>query len=91
MHDKDYALLAEKTRYLKENPKGVEEMCKEMEIMRDKAREEGRIEGRKEGKENATKEMVLNLHRMGMAEDFIARAAQVSEEIVRKWIGLANA
>jgi conserved hypothetical protein (putative transposase or invertase) len=31
-----YSLLAEKTRYYKENPKGVVEMCKAMEEMRNK-------------------------------------------------------
>ena len=29
-----YELLAEKTRYLKENPEGVSEMCKVMEELR---------------------------------------------------------
>ncbi len=35
--DMNYPLLAERTRYLKENPKGVEEMCKAMQDMRDEA------------------------------------------------------
>lgn len=30
----NFALLAERTRYLKENPKGVGEMCRAMEDMR---------------------------------------------------------
>ena len=38
-------LLAQSTRYLKESPEGVREMCREMEIMRDKSRAEGRAEG----------------------------------------------
>lgn len=80
----NYDLMAEKTRYLKENPKGVAEMCKEMEKMRDKAREEGR----EEGMVTAKKEMVLNLYKMGMAEELIAKAAQESIELVKKWIGL---
>lgn len=32
--DMNFDLIAERTRYLKENPKGVEEMCKVMEDMR---------------------------------------------------------
>ena len=32
--DMYFDLLAEKTRYLKENPKGVNEMCKVMEDLR---------------------------------------------------------
>lgn len=32
--DMNFDLMAERTRYLKENPKGVREMCKAMEDMR---------------------------------------------------------
>ena len=32
--DMNFELMAERTRYLKENPKGVQEMCKMMEDMR---------------------------------------------------------
>lgn len=32
--DMNFELMAERTRYLKENPKGVSEMCKIMEDMR---------------------------------------------------------
>ena len=39
-------LLAEKTRYLKENPEGVSEMCKVMEELRNESYAEGREEGR---------------------------------------------
>lgn len=35
----NYELMAERTRYLKENPKGVSEMCKIMEDMRNEATE----------------------------------------------------
>lgn len=37
-----YELLAEKTRYLKENPEGVSEMCKVMEELRNESYAEGR-------------------------------------------------
>ena len=47
--DMQIDLLAQRTRYLKETPEGVSEMCKEMEKMRDKSREEGRAEGLAEG------------------------------------------
>ena len=39
--DMNYELMAERTRYLKEDPEGVRMMCKAMEDMRDNAREEG--------------------------------------------------
>lgn len=46
----NFELLAERTRYLKENPKGVQEMCKVMEDMRNESLEEGKEIGRREGK-----------------------------------------
>ena len=45
----NYELIADRTRYLKENPKGVTDMCKSMEDMRDRAWNEGRAEGKAEG------------------------------------------
>ncbi len=38
--DMNFELMAERTRYLKENPKGVEEMCKVMEDMRNESLKE---------------------------------------------------
>ena len=38
--DMNFELMAERTRYLKENPKGVSEMCKVMEDMRNETRNE---------------------------------------------------
>ena len=35
--------MAEKTRYLKENPKGVSEVCKQMEDLRNESILEGKI------------------------------------------------
>lgn len=43
--DMNFELMAERTRYLKENSKGVSEMCLIMEEMRTEALEEGRQEG----------------------------------------------
>ena len=43
--DMNYDLIASRTRYLKENPEGVTEMCKSMEDMRDKAWFDGRAQG----------------------------------------------
>ncbi len=37
--DMKFELMAERTRYLKENPKGVSEMCKVMEDMRNETTE----------------------------------------------------
>lgn len=37
----NYELMAERTRYLKENPKGVKKMCKIFQDIRNEARKEG--------------------------------------------------
>ena len=42
--DMNFKLLADRTRYLKENPKGVSEMCKVIEDMRNQERKETMIE-----------------------------------------------
>ena len=47
--DMNFELMAERTRYLKENPEGVSEMCKVIEEMRKEEREEGIKEGIKAG------------------------------------------
>lgn len=52
----NFDLLADRTRYLKENPKGVSEMCKVIEEMRKEEREEGLKEGLKEGRKEGLKE-----------------------------------
>ena len=43
--DMNFELMAERTRYLKENPEGVSEMCRVIEDMRKEEREEGIKEG----------------------------------------------
>ncbi len=39
--DMNFKLMSERTRYLKENPKGVSEMCRIMEDMRNESLKEG--------------------------------------------------
>lgn len=46
-NDMNFELLAERTRYFKENPKGVREMCKVMEDMRYETLKEGAINSAK--------------------------------------------
>ncbi|MDE7266957.1 MAG: hypothetical protein K2N89_05780, partial [Lachnospiraceae bacterium] len=45
--DMNFELMADRTRYLKENPKGVNEMCQIMEDMRNKSLKEGIQEEKK--------------------------------------------
>lgn len=42
-NDMVFPLMAEKTKYLKENPKGVSEVCKQMEDLRNESFLEGKI------------------------------------------------
>ena len=43
----NFELMAERTRYLKENPKGVSEMCKVMEDMRNQTLKDGAVNSAK--------------------------------------------
>lgn len=45
--DMNFELMAERTRYLKEDPKGVSEMCQIMEDMRNESLKEGIQEEKK--------------------------------------------
>ena len=56
--DMNFELMAEKTRYLKENPKGVQEMCRIMEDMRNESLQKGRKEGRNQAAINAANKML---------------------------------
>lgn len=58
--DMNYELMAERTRYLKENPKGVSEMCKVMEDMRNETRNE------------TLKESAINTARRMLADGILA-------------------
>ncbi|MCD8007025.1 MAG: hypothetical protein LUF29_08715 [Oscillospiraceae bacterium] len=41
--------------------------------------------------EQGKKDMAISLHESGVSEDLIAKAANVSVELVRKWLGLSVA
>ena len=58
--DMNFELMAERTRYLKENPKGVSEMCRIMEEMRNESLKEGIKEGIKEGAISTAKKMLAD-------------------------------
>lgn len=84
--DMYFDLLAEKTRYLKENPKGVSEMCKVMEDLRDESYAEGRAEGHAEGREEQAQMTAKNLYEQGLTIEQIARAIGFSMDTVEKWL-----
>ena len=64
--DMNYDLIASRTRYLKENPEGVTEMCKSMEDMRDKAWFDGRAEGKAEGMAVGSLKTLMSLVQDGL-------------------------
>ncbi len=56
--DINFKLMAERTRYLKENPEGVGQMCKVIEDMRKEEREEGIKEGMEKNARTAALRML---------------------------------
>ena len=58
--DMNFELMAERTRYLKENPEGVSEMCKIMEDLRNESLREGIKEGIKEGMRETAIRMLIS-------------------------------
>lgn len=76
--DMNFALMAERTRYLKENPKGVSDMCKVMEELR--------VESRAEGREEMAIEMAQSLYEQGVSIEQIAKACKVDVDTVRQWL-----
>ena len=59
--DMHFPLMAERTRYLKENPKGVSEMCRVMEDIREEGVIKGRIQKQTENILNLIETMGLTL------------------------------
>ena len=68
--------------YQQSLPKGVELMCHEME----KIYSEGMESGEKRGELKAKKETILSLAEMGIPVDKIAKAVNLNEKDVQKWI-----
>ena len=75
-------ILAKRMYELKETQKGVELMCHEME----KIYSEGLERGEKRGELKAKKETILSLAEMGIPVNQIAKAVNLSEKDVQKWI-----
>lgn len=78
--------LSKRVRFLKTEEGGREIMCEIME----RIREEGRKEGRKSGLLESSRKTALNLDRMGMPEETIARAVEEDVMVVRQWLKSAK-
>ena len=75
-------ILAERVRELKETPKGVEDMCREM----DEIYNEGMEIGEKRGEQKAKKETAMTLASMGMSVDKISQAVKESMDQIQQWL-----
>ncbi len=80
--DMNFPILAEKTRYLKENPRGVSEMCKAMEDLRI----ESLAEGREEGREEQAIRMAKGFYAQGISIEQIAKVSGFDLETVKRWL-----
>jgi len=80
--DMYFELLAEKTRYLKENPRGVREMCKAMEDLRN----ESYAEGREDGRESQAKDTAVRMREKGISVEEIADIVGFSVDKVKEWL-----
>ncbi len=80
--DMNFPILAEKTRYLKENPRGVSEMCKVMEDLRN----ESYAEGIETGKIEQAKVMAMKLWMKGESVEEIAELVGFSVATVEQWL-----
>lgn len=78
--------LSKRVRFLKIEEGGREIMCEIME----RIREEGKEEGRKSGFLESSRKTALNLNRMGMPEETIARAVEEDVTVVRQWLKAAK-
>lgn len=76
--DMNFEIRAEKTRYLKENPKGVSEMCKVMEDLRNESYAEER--------EEQAKSTAIKLNQKGLPIEDIADSIGFSIETVKNWL-----
>ena len=79
-------ILAKRVYELKETQKGVELMCHEMEKFYSEGMESGEKRGIEMGELKAKKETILSLAEMGIPVDKIAKAVNLSEKDVQKWI-----
>ena len=85
-------IMAERTRYFKENPKGVSEMCKIMEDMRNEALEIGRAEGRIEGRVEGRVEGRAEEHLLSLLSHVSSLKAKLgfSDQQIRDALSLSN-
>lgn len=84
--DMNFDLMAERTRYLKENPKGVGSMCKAMEDLRDESIKEGIEQGIEQGEARKSQSMAQKLYQKGYTIEEIAEMVEYDVDTVKGWL-----
>lgn len=79
-------ILAERVRELKEMPKGVEDMCREMDELYNEGIEVGQKRGKKRGEQRAKKETAITLASMGMSVDKTSQAVKENMDQIQQWL-----
>lgn len=82
-YDMSQGPLSERVHFLKCEKGGHDEVCKVAEELYEQGKEQGQLE--------TTKAMAMSMHEDGVTVDLIAKYANVSVELVRKWLGLSVA
>ncbi|MCD8345874.1 MAG: PD-(D/E)XK nuclease family transposase [Oscillospiraceae bacterium] len=82
-YDMSQGPLSERVHFLKCEKGGHDEVCKVAEELYEQGKEQGQLE--------TTKAMAVSMHEDGVTVDLIAKYANVSVELVRKWLGLSVA
>lgn len=83
--DMHFELIADRTRYLKENPKEVSEMCRILEEMRNESLQEGIKEGMQKGIQKGMKEATCRMLNAGKyALEEVANISGLSLEEVNQ-------
>ncbi len=89
--DMSQGALSQRVHYLKNEKGGYSEMCQVAEKIYTQGVEQGIEQGIEQGSADTAKKMALSLHESGVPEELIAKAANVSVEMVRAWLALSIA
>lgn len=74
---------------VKESEGGPINMCEILDRVENRGIAKGKAEGKAEGEMQKAKEVALNLSKMGLTSDMIAKAVEVSVDTVRQWLEAA--
>ena len=82
----NYEILADRVRYFKEDERGVEIMCREMEIMRNQAHEEGIEKGRIT---QLIKQVCVKMQKFSSAEEVANDLVEQDVPLIQKIMNVA--